>query len=517
MQKQIDMTPPDPARMAWYELNDIGNAKRLRDLAEGKLLWVEDHWRGYDNQRWSAEAGQRLAEKLGSDVARHLPIEAEALADKIAAMDRAELADLPEGHDEHLSALYKWGITSGNMNKIAGMLAAAKVIMFAQRDAFDADPLALNVQNGTLRLRRIEGQWQARLRPHDPADLITRIMSVAYDPKAEAPEWAGHMATVLPSAAVRRFFQLCSGYGLTGEITEQCIFLLQGKGGDGKSTTMDVLRQHLGDYGAVAGVESFIAGQQRGGGEASPDMARLAGDCRMVSTGEPRVGAALDEARIKTITGGQPLTARELHGKPFEYVPRFKLWFECNRKPRISGDDDGIWRRVVVIQFPHQFKGAADKRFKDRLLGEGPGILNWLLDGALAWLEAGALVPPGEVQEAIDDYRRASNPFGEWFAEWVDTKDPEQRCLAGDLFDSYKKWCEDQAVGDREIMSSTAFGRALGDKQIPKMKGANGRVYRRGVRLRSLDEMPGLGGAASEPVPMAGGNSDPFDPDGWVD
>lgn len=516
MTRQIDMTPPDPARMAWYELNDIGNAKRLRDLAEGKLLWVEDHWRGYDGQRWSSEAGQRLAEHLGSVVARHLPIEATALANKIEAMDKAERADLPDDYDDHLSALYKWGIASGNINKINGMLHAAKGLMFAERDQFDADPLTINVQNGTLRLRRIDGRWTVRMRPHDPADLITRIAAVEWDAEAKAPEWARHMETVLPNSEVRRFFQMCSGYGLTGEITEQCIFLLQGKGGDGKSTTMDVLRQHLGDYGAVAGVESFIAGQQRGGGEASPDMARLAGDTRMVSTGEPRVGAALDEARIKTITGGQPLTARELHGKPFEYVPRFKLWFECNRKPRISGDDDGIWRRVVVIQFPHQFKGAADKRFKDRLLAEGPGILNWLLDGALAWLEAGVLTPPSEVQEAIDDYRRASNPFGEWFAEWVDTSRPDERTLAADLFDSYKKWCEDNSVGDREIMSSTAFGRALGDKQIPKMKGGNGRVYRRGVRLRRLEEMPGYGAAASAPAPMGGGNAD-YDPDGWID
>ncbi len=513
MTDRIDVTPPDAAKMAWYETSDIGNAARLRDLAMGTLLWVEDHWVAYDGRRWSPEDGERLANRLAQDVARHIPLEAEALAEELEAMEPARRMQCEERYTEKMTALHKHGVTSGNTAKTAGMLHQAKTEMFARREDFDRDPLAINVLSGTLKLRKgADGRWGVVESPHDPADMISKLADVAWDPKAQAPRWVEHMATVLPSAPVRAFFQACAGYGLTGEITEQCIFLLQGKGGDGKSTTMDVLRQVLGGYGAAADVQTFIAGAQRSGSEASPDLARLSGDVRLVSTGEPRVGAALDEARIKQVTGGQPVNARQLHGAPFEYVPRFKIWFECNRKPRISGDDDGIWRRVIVIQFPHQFKGAADKRFKDKLLAEGPGVLNWLLEGALAWLEAGRLAMPTEVQEAVDDYRRAANPFGEWFAERVDTRDGASRAEAKALYDSYKHWCEENSVGDREIMSSTAFGRALSDKQIPKMKGANGRVYRKGARLRGDSELLGYGAAAATP---AGGDSDQWVPEGW--
>lgn len=510
----IDVTPPDPAKMAWYELNDIGNARRLGDLALGKLLWVEDHWIAYDGKRWSAEDGDRLAQRLAHDVARHIPIEAEALADELEAMDPALQAKAKDRYEEKIAALYKHAITSGNTNKTAGLLHQAKSEIFAKREDFDRDPLAINVNNWTLRLEKSGDDWVVRHAPHDPADMISRIAAVDYVPKEGCENWDKHMATVLPSDAVREFFQQCAGYGLTGEITEQCIFLLQGKGGDGKSTTMDVLRQLLGGYGNSADVQTFIAGQQRSGSEASPDLARLAGDVRFVSTGEPRPGAALDEARIKQVTGGQPVNARALHGAPFEYVPRYKIYFECNRKPRISGDDDGIWRRVLVIQFPHQFKGEAiDKRFKERLLAEGPGVLNWLIEGALAWLRAGTLTPPSEVQEAIDDYRRAANPFGEWFAERVDTRDHDKRVEAKALYDSYKHWCEENSVGDREVMTSTGFGRALSDKQIPKMKGANGRVYRKGARLRDDSELSGYGAPAPGTDPPAGNNN--YTPPGW--
>lgn len=514
----IKVTVPDPAQMGWYELSDLGNAHRLRDLARGRLLWVEDHWRAYDDKRWSREDGKRLAQRLAHDVARHIPDEAKALTEALDAMERPDEATV-ERYNERIAALYKHGVQSGNTAKTAGMLAQAQSELYAVRDDFDTDPLCLNLQNGTVRfVQADEGRWHARFSPHDPADMLSRIAEVAYDPDAEAPLWRTHMDTVLPSAEVRSFFQQCVGYGATGEIREQAIFLLQGKGGDGKSTTMNVLRELLGTYGSNADVQTFMAGAQRSGGEASPDLARLAGDSRMVSTGEPRPGGALDEGRIKAITGGAAITARELHGAPFEYVPRFKVFFECNRKPRISGDDDGIWRRVIVIWFPHQFKGsAADKMAQRRLLSEGPGVLNWVIEGTLSWLNAGTLEPPVAVQEAIDDYRRAANPFGEWFVERVDTRDHSARAEAKALYDSYKAWCEENAVGDREIMSSTAFGRALSDKQLPKMKGANGRVLRKGARLRGDDELFGYGDRdvqeGGNPSPGASGPSsdDPID------
>lgn len=506
MQQPIEVPVINPEAMAWYELNDLGNARRIIDLAGGKLLWCEDHWRGFDGARWSGDDGARLARRLAHDMARHVVIEAEAL-DAAIERDQKKGGASVEAIKERQAGLFKHAVTSGNANKTTAALEQAKSDIAATRDDFDRETLALNLPNGTLRFVEADGDWQVRLDRHDPEDRISRRTEVPWNPDAEAPLWHKHMETVLPDPETRRFFQACCGYAITGEIREQCIFLLQGKGGDGKSTTMDVLREVLGDYAKVAAVESFLHGAVRSGAEASPDMARLAGDTRMVCTSEPRIGAMLDEGRIKQVTGGQPISARELHGAPFEYRPRFAIFFECNRKPRISGDDDGIWRRIMVIQFPHQFKGAAaDKSINQRLLAEADGVLKWLVEGTLIWLREG-LNPPQQVQDAIDDYRRSSNPFGEWFAEKVDTKDPDHRERAADLYDSYKAFCEENAVSDREIMTSTAFGRALGDKQLPKMKGADGKVIRKGCRLRGATELAQAAAAAID----AGGVPAAFD------
>lgn len=510
MAEPVEVSVINPEAMAWYELNDSGNARRIKDLSEGRLLWCEDRWIAFDGRRWSADDGARMAQRLAIDMARHIPAEADALDDAIGRA-KAEGPARVEMIEERQAALYKHAVQSGNHNKSVNALAQLKTEVAARRDDFDREDLALNLGNGTLRFVKQGGDWSVRLDPHDLADRISRIAAVDWDAQAPCPRWEEHMATVLPHAPTRRYFQAIMGYALTGDISEQCIVLLQGKGGDGKSTTMDVIREVMGEYAKVCGVESFLHGAVRSGAEASPDMARLAGDTRLVCTSEPRIGAALDEGRIKQVTGGQPINARELHGAPFEYRPRFVIVFECNRKPRISGDDDGIWRRIVVIQFPHQFKGqAADKTISKRLLEEAPGVLRWLVEGTLIWLREG-LSAPEEVQAAIDDYRRSSNPFGEWFAERVDATNPDHREWAADLYADYKQFCEDNAVTDREVMTSTAFGRALGDKQLMKIKGTGGRIQRKGCRLRSKEELAHSIPPASDYAHAAPPDFDPFD------
>jgi len=105
--------------------------------------------------------------------------------------------------------------------------------------------------------------------------------------------------------------------------------------------------------------------------------------------------------------------------------------------------------------------------------------------GALRWLERGRLDPPQPVLDAIEDYRRAANPFGEWFAERVDTSDPKALTFALELHEDYKAWCEANGAGDRETMGLTAFGRALGDRQILKgPRHRSGKIRRLGAKLR---------------------------------
>lgn len=511
--RAVMMATVDPLAMAWKELNDMGNAARLVARAAGELIHVREWgWVAYDGVRWSADDGARLATLTAHEVARGIRDEIDALnsLDDATARERYGEWCTEALRKDRVINLHKHAVASGNANKTKAMLDQASALdeLNKPMDAFDRDTLCINAANVTLRIRNRgsaeASAWRIEQSDHDKADMLTRALACDYDPDADCPNWRKHMEEVLPDPDVRRYFQTLVGYGLTGETREQIFVMLQGRGGDGKSTTMNTLRILMGNYAIAAAVESFLDTGLRAGSDASPDLMRFSGDVRLISIGEPKRGARLAEERIKQFTGDSPIQARPLHGEFIEYEPRGLVFLECNAKPRISGDDDGIWRRIVVVLFPRQFKGQAiDKGQKRRLLAEGPGILNWMLEGTLTWLQEG-LRPPQSVVDAVEEYRRSANPFGEWLATCVDTSDPTARCPSKDLYESYKQFCEADGIGDRDVMNSTAFGRALGDRQINVGgKDAKGHKWRRGARLRDPGALLATGGTSG---PVSGGS-----------
>ena len=497
MADAIPITVPDPWALAWHELNAQGNADRFVAHAGGLLLHVRGWgWVAYRDGAWSREDGERLARLKAMEVARHMREEVKALGAAASGARKPPAGMTPEMLQERLEALAKFANQSGNANRTKAMLeqAASLEVLSRQIEDFDADPLASNAANGTLRFAERHGEWTASFRPHDPADLMTRIATAEWAdvPREQWPVnrlWLEHLETALPDAQVRRFFQKLMGYCALGIPDEQIFILLQGKGGDGKSTAMNALRIALGSYAVAGNVKTFIDTGDRDAGGPTPELIRFVGDTRMISLQEPKRGKALAEDRVKQFTGGSPVAYRALYGAEEEFEPVGKVVMECNSRPRISGDDDGIWRRIVIVLWPHQFKGAAIvKGMHKRILeaeGGASGVLAWLVEGVLAYLAEG-LEPPQDVVDAIEEYRRSANPFSEWMGERVALDDPLALERASDLYRDYKDWCQEQEIDERTVMTHAAFGRALGDRQIiVKGKDRTGKVLRRGARLRA--------------------------------
>jgi putative DNA primase/helicase len=491
---------PTLDELARYDLNDIGNAMRLIrstggaideageiSTAGSTLLFVRELgvWAGWNGKAWDLRQGDRLAERA---------------AHKVAAGLLAQATRLTMAHDKPTAV--KFIRTSGNASAISAMLRVAESYLQVSLDDFDADPLALSVANGTLRISDDPADRGAiSFSPHDPRDRITRLAPVKYDPAAEAPTWARSLEHWQPAEDMRAFLARLVGYCLTGKTHEQAFTIFQGKGRDGKSTFVNTVRELLGDYGGVADVKTFMDNGPRGGGDASPDVARLAGDCRLVSVAEPARGAKLNESMIKSFTGGAPIVARQLRKDLFEFTPRPKVIMEANSRPRIGGDDEGIWRRIRLVPWENQLsKAEVDHTLPARLRLEASGILNWALAGAVEWLSVG-LAEPARVLQAGDDYRKGSSPFGEWFAECVEEIAGE-RTLAADFYDSFKAWAE--AAQIERPMSQRAFGDAMADRFILRAgKDGRGRAYRVGARLRASahDVVPRQVGPMGEDPP----------------
>jgi putative DNA primase/helicase len=83
-----------------------------------------------------------------------------------------------------------------------------------------------------------------------------------------------------------------------------------------------------------------------------------------------------------------------------------------------------------------------------KLLAELPGILNWALEGCMAW-QARGLEPPPLVADASNEYREEQDRIGTFLEDCceVTPEHPDRTTSASDLYGVYGRWCESNGCG----------------------------------------------------------------------
>ena len=395
---------------------DTDNAQRLAARFQDRIIFTKGRgWLVYDGGRWCPEAVHKCIE-FAKETARKIRREAKYLAD-----------------DSTKAARRKFSSASLSKSALGEMLELTKGLVEVEDRNLDADPLLLNVENGTIDLRsgQIEG--------HDPRDLLTQIAHVVFNSKAKCPIFMSFLKRITDEdKAVKRYMKKCVGYSLTGKTGEQVFFFCYGKSGrNGKSTFVNTVRDMLGDYGCHTPTETLMTKQYDNA--ISNDQARLAG-VRLVTAVEANFNRHLDEAKLKAMTGGEKITARFMRQEYFEFLPRFKLWFVANDRPRVRGTDTALWRRIRVLPFNVEIPEAeCDKDLPAKLRAEWPGILAWAVRGCLAW-QCEGLIAPSAIRAAGDEWAHSADHLKRFVGE-VLIRDPGHRIGAAPLYDSYGRWC----------------------------------------------------------------------------
>lgn len=408
-------------RLAFYPLTDLGNAERFRERHRGRLIHVAAiGWFVWDGRRWARERAEAIVARAAHETVRAIQTEAKAIRGTALDIVLAEKKTGPVMLSDKVAA---WGRASESAQRLQATARIAAAYLEVEADKLDADPWAINVLNGTLRIDRTGGDGDfVRFGPHDPADLITKLAPVTFDPATTCPVYDRFLADVQPLPEVRRFLHQWGGYSLVGDTGEQKLAFFYGKGRNGKSTLVDAWGAIAGDYGETVPIETFLdQGRGRNAGQATPDLAILPG-VRFLRTSEPERGAKLAESLIKLTTGGEPIQARHLNRDYFKFRPAFKLTLSGNYRPSITGTDEGIWRRVVLVPWPVKVE-TPDLHLLDKLRGETSGILNRLLDGLRDYLDQGGLSVPETVSQATAEYREDSDPLGRFL----------EACVAGEI------------------------------------------------------------------------------------
>lgn len=454
----------DPATLhdlAFYKQTDMGNGEAFVRIFGNRFRL--DHLQGKkDKGTWLRWGGQRWETDVLGEVYRSA---------KLLARARAAAGETIADNDIRKKAL-EWAHSSEQRARVEAMLWAASTMppISVTTTMFDNDIWLLSCGNGTLDLRT------GTLQKPSPADMITRGTMVEYLPWAQAPRFLQFLSEVFGgNEAIISFMQRAIGYSLTGDTREQVLFLCWGSGANGKGVLFNTLRAVLGSLADDTAFGTFEVTKS----ESSNDLAKLAG-ARLVTASETGENKRLNETRIKTVTGHDPVTCRFLFNEFFTYVPNYKIWLAMNHKPEIRGTDRGIWRRIRLIPFNVSFEGREDKELESKLLAELPGILAWAVEGCMAWQREG-LNPPREVLEATLEYQRESDLVGRFLDERT-IKAELGGVGATALYQVFAAWS--RANGE-DVITSTAFGRRMTEKGY--IRETYQTVRYKGLQLKDVD------------------------------
>jgi putative DNA primase/helicase len=315
--------------------------------------------------------------------------------------------------------------------------------------------------------------------------IVTKKLGASAERNATCPVWLNFLDQIFEGdQELIAFLQRAVGYTLTGSVEEQCLFILIGAGANGKSTLLRTLQRLFGDYAASIPMQSLM--DQKHGSQQTNDLAYLVGK-RLVTASEGERGQRLAESKIKLMTGGDRIVCRQLYREYFEFQPQLKLWLATNNLPTISGTDEAIWRRIMVVPFGVTFaQEQQDKSLGSRLAEELPGILNWAIEGCIQWRDDG-LSPPSQVVQSTRGYRAESDTVGQWI-EAACVQEPRRRTSMKVLYESYRSWCDN---GGLEALSNSCFGKELTRRGFENRRASAGNE-RLGIGIKKPDRQEEL-------------------------
>lgn len=464
------MCPTEPSEAPGHLVKQSRAAWRFAQMAGDRVRY--DHGR----RRWLIWSGHRWQPDQDGAIERlWLSILADRYRLALAAEDRERIRLVAEVQ------------AAGAMNSAvtAGLELAASMEPIATRgDAWDPDPYLLGCENGVVDLRT------GVLRPGRPEDMISRSTLIDFDPQATCPRWNRFLDEVFAGdAELVIWFCMMIGSSLVGT-SKELLVVHHGRGNNGKSVHIRVLRRAFGEYAVAISVETLV-NAKREAGAATPDLMVLRG-ARVAFATEPDKAARLRGGTLKRLVSIDQMTGRGLYGSPASWEPTHSLHLATNHLPTADDATDGFWRRIALVPWAVRFAKPGeegipeDPNLAETLAGEAPGILAWAVRGAAAYAAGRSLWPfPAAVQAKTAAYRADEDKLGAFVLARVVYEKGAEVAL-GTLFGAYAEWCNEEDVPLLERFKSRAFGTYFEEHgRVDRFKNSAGLLSFKGARLAS--------------------------------
>lgn len=496
MQSQVGYVSPEEFNKGYSlkpdDYSDIGQAKVLAREYEGELAFTDstDYMR-YDGTHWSESKqlavgaceeflDEQLKEATAAvEKAKKSLLDAGVDKDAVMAGGKALEKAIDENSEKAFkefvmaSKYYAFVMKRRDMKYVTSALQAAKPMLLKKITDFDNQEFLLNTPTATFDLQ------DGSSKEHSAEDLITKITAVSPDDEGMDLWLSALDSFFCGDAELMDYVQQIVGLSAIGKVYVEALVIAYGEGSNGKSTFWNTIARVLGTYSGTISADALTVGCKR---NVKPEMAELKGK-RLVIAAELEEGMRLNTSIVKQLCSTDEVTAEKKYKDPFKYVPTHTLVLYTNHLPRVGANDDGIWRRLIVIPFNAKITGSGDKKNYADFLYENAGgaVLSWIIEGAeKAIKNKYKLKVPKIVEYAINKYRENND----WLSAFIDEcceLDVTFQQKSGEFYQEYRSYC---ARTGEYTRSTTDFYAALENAGFERKKTKAGIIVL-GIRLKS--------------------------------
>ena len=436
------------------DYSDMGEAKVLAMACMGKLRYtsatdyiafVGDHW--YEDRAKALGVIEDFMDDQLKDAGEKIRLAEEALVAigvseaEVKSRSKNLVNQIPEKKLGLFFALQgadaykKFVMRYRNYRYIVNTQNAAKPMLALDVSELDYDPELLNTPEATYDLTRgIDGGH-----PHDSDDLITKITACSPGDKGMELWMESLNLFFCQDRELIRYVQQIVGMAAVGRVYAEQMIIAYGGGANGKSTFWNTIARVLGTYSGKISADALTMSCKR---NVKPEMAELKGK-RLIIASELEEGQRLNTGMVKQICSIDPIEAEKKYKDPFHFVPSHTLVLYTNYLPKVTANDDGTWRRLIVIPFNAKITGKSDiKNYSDYLFEHaGPAILKWVIEGAKTAIRKGFKIEePKAVRNAVEKYREDNDWLGQFLEDHCEI-DPSFTERSGKLYQQYRVFC----------------------------------------------------------------------------
>ncbi|CQR25016.1 Phage DNA polymerase [Streptococcus varani] len=480
------------------DYSDIGEAGLLaREFGDKIAFTRETDYLAYDGKHWVEDEQLAMCQ-----IHQFLDMQLEVAVTKLNnAAQKLKQSGIPEmiiqqggkklenaietpiqlvAYQEYKKALefYKFVMKYRDYRNLSAIAKTAKHMVRLSVSDLDKNELLLNTPEATIDL----SQGLSGVKDHDSADYLTKMTTASPSDKGKEL-WQETLDTFFcGDNELVTYVQEIVGMAAIGKVYQEHMIIAYGSGANGKSTFWNTIARVLGNYSGKLSAEALTMSVRR---NVSPEMAELKGK-RLIIASEMSEGMRLNTAMVKQLCSTDEILAEKKYKAPFHFVPSHTLVLYTNHLPKVGANDDGIWRRLIVIPFNAKITDRSDiKNFADYLYDEAaPAIMSWIIEGAEKAIKANfKLTLPQVVSDSVSAYREANDWLGQFLGDCCEIGDQLTE-KSGELYSAYRSYC---VKVNEYTRSTTDFYTALANAGFTKKKTKKGMIAQ-GLQLKADDD-----------------------------